>query len=202
MTYIYDQPCTDLASSGVSFDVLNSCQCCYLTFGFSNAINICPDSDLSIIGLPGQINSAASGIQNIAAECSQILNSNQCTAEFGSSFQLDAGTDLFNPLALPVGVPGTQPLSDVGSFTAFPGPQVTTISMSPAGYVKVITMAPWDAEDVAATATAATTGQEAGSTQSTGRAQSTGGATSAGGRETGKLGLVGLGVVLAVFAWQ
>jgi hypothetical protein len=58
--------------------------------------------------------------------------------------KLGSGTEFYNLLSLPPGVPGTQSASDVGSFTTFPGPQTTTLKMF-GGYTSVITMAPWTA---------------------------------------------------------
>lgn len=177
-------PCGSLAAAG-DLENTDYCNCCSNTLDVSSAINICPDTDLSVLNLSGQISGFASIQQGEGIDCSPILNSDTCATEFG--FVLAAGSEFYNLLALPQGVPGTKAASDVGSFTTFPGPPTTTIGMFP-GYTRAVTMAPWNADSGATTNTA--TG-----------AQSTGSMTSAAGRESGKFGLIGLVAGLTAFAW-
>ena len=115
------------------------------------------------------------------------LNSNSCISDFGLVPQ--AGTTFYDPVNLPAGVPGTDPVSDVGTFTTFPGPQ--TIPLTMAAYTSTITMAPWNENAAAATTT------EVG-----GGAQSTRESTSGVDRQGARLGLVGLIVGFMVFAWM
>jgi hypothetical protein len=183
----------------MNLDTVDLCSCCNTVSALSNAINSCPDSDLSVIHIDSQINSYASVERASGTDCSPILNSDICSSEFG--FTLDAGTEFYDASAMPPGVPGTKPVSNVGSFTTFPGPQVTSISML--GVQGVITLAPWndDSGETTETATggAQSTASEGGDAQSTGSAE--GGTSSAAGRPVGNIVLFGLVAGVLACAW-
>ena len=114
------------------------CMCCLTSTRISSAIQTCPDSDLSVIGGPTAFQDARNDVAGLGG-C-PILGSNRCSKELGRQ-PVPAGI-FYNPLSFPPGVPGTKPVSEVGSFTTFPGRQTTTITMFP-GYSSVITMVPW-----------------------------------------------------------
>lgn len=185
MTYVYlDQSaaiCTNVAGNG-DREALSYCQCCDQTRKLSAAINTCPGSDLSILGMPSYIENMAS-LQPYSSgfDCSPILNSDQCTSEFG--FVLEAGTEFYNPVALPSGVPGTEPLSDIGSLTTFPAAQTFSVTIAEAGYTSTITMVPADTTRATSTATASGSSRASGSSQT-----SVGSQTSSGSQATGSSG--------------
>ncbi|KAE9992626.1 hypothetical protein EG327_008369 [Venturia inaequalis] len=135
-----DSICQDLVGSGG--DNLKRCECCESSRYFSGAVNTCPRTDLSIIALDVYFKGAVNNVPQVDVDCAPLLNSDKCTEEFG--MKLGSGTEFYNLLSLPPGVPGTQAISDVGAFTTFPGPQTTTLKMF-GGYSSVITMAPWTA---------------------------------------------------------
>ena len=128
------------AAKTANREILDYCQCCDRSHEISGAINTCPDSDLSRIDLPLSIQKVQSKMRSANFNCAPILNSKSCTEEFG--MQLGAGSIFYDPLNFPPGVPGTKPVSDVGSFTTFPGPQTTVIGMY-GGYTSTVTMVPW-----------------------------------------------------------
>ncbi|KAJ7904031.1 hypothetical protein B0H13DRAFT_1717272 [Mycena leptocephala] len=143
------------------------CECCKLSAPISNIINTCPNSDLSILGVPVLIQKYATEAQQDTSDsCQSALGSNACTSQFGIS--VDGGGAFFNPAALPAGVPGSEPLSTLaGSVTALPGPQTITLELFP-GYSSVIALAPFDAKKVAQTAPPAAAPTGNGGTPSTG----------------------------------
>lgn len=161
-----DSICQDLVGSGS--DNLKRCECCESSRYFSGAVNTCPRTDLSIIALDVYFKGAVNNVPQVDIDCAPLLNSDKCTEEFG--MKLGSGTEFYNLLSLPPGVPGTQAISDVGAFTTFPGPQTMTLEMF-GGYSSVITMAPWTAGsggsgvrtgDVAAAATGSSSASGSG----------------------------------------
>lgn len=149
--FVEGLPCIDYI--GGSDEVLDYCTCCSNVRQYSAAINTCPESDLSILGLSQYMSdTTALSPWNKGVDCSPVLNSQQCSSEF--NFVLGAGTDFYDPISPPANVPGTKPLSNVGTLTTFPGPQTYSLTIDRAGYTSVITMVPSGAKS-AATATAA-----------------------------------------------
>jgi hypothetical protein len=179
------------ACDNANIDNVGYCSCCNDVTALSNAINTCPDTDLSNIQIASFINSVASIEQATGTDCAPILNSDMCASQFG--FALNAGTEFYDARALPPGVLGTKPVSNVGSFTTFPGPQVTSVSML--AVQTVITLAPWN-EDSGGSGSSATETAAGGAAQSTGSAKSTGseggGVSSATSRPIGSIVLFGL----------
>jgi len=128
------------AAKTANREILDYCQCCDRSHEISGAINTCPEYDMSRIELPQSIQRVQSRMRTSNFNCAPILNSDKCTEEFG--MQLGAGSIFYDPFNFPPGLPGTKPVSDVGSFTTFPGPQTTVIGMY-GGYTSTVTMAPW-----------------------------------------------------------
>lgn len=132
--------------------MIDYCTCCSNTRQYSAAINTCPDSDLSELGLPKYMSDTTNlNPWNKGFDCSPALNSQECTSIFG--FVLGAGTEFYDPVAPPAGVPGSRPLSDVGTLATFPASQIFPLTMNLAGYTSTITMVPSNARS-ATTATA------------------------------------------------
>ncbi|KAJ9663511.1 hypothetical protein H2198_000777 [Neophaeococcomyces mojaviensis] len=203
MTYIFveNSPCFNVAGSPDPDD-LSYCQCCDNSREYSAAINTCPESDLSFIGLPKFMNhTTALSPWNKEFNCSPILNSDQCASTFG--FRLGAGTTFYDPVSPPAGVPGTKPLSDIGTLTTFPAPQTYTLTISQAGYTSTITMVPSNAKSAATATAAGGSGQAKGGSSSSlpSSSGSSSSSTSAGHRENGRLHVVGLLVGLIAFAF-
>jgi hypothetical protein len=149
-------------------------------------INTCPGSDLSILDFPNFVsNKIQSGPWASGFDCSPILNSDMCTSTFG--LDLWVGTEFYDLAALPPNVTMDEPLSDIGTLTAFPGAQTYSLTISNAGYTSTITMAPFNAKNAAATTQTSASG-------STGGAQATGSSSSANAarRNKGVMYLIGL----------
>jgi hypothetical protein len=114
-------------------------------------IELCPHNDLSSLSIDIMLESFESGYNNSASDqCSILADGDQCV----SSFSLDTvASTWYNPGQLPSGYPGTAPLSDTtdaGSLTSAPAPYTYSIFPS---YISVITPAPYNAKNVAATQT-------------------------------------------------
>lgn len=123
---------------------------------------------------------------NKGVDCSPVLNSQQCSSEF--NFALGAGTEFYDPVSPPAGVPGTKPLSDVDTLTTFPGPQTYSLTIDRAGYTSVITMVPSGAKSVATATAAGGNGQLNKNSDSSSASSSS--STSAGYRSFGRLNVV------------
>lgn len=189
-----------------SFD----CNCCRTGQLFSNVFNICPNSNLSSIGFDKFFANEEKDIISAQQQFSQDAKTQlgNCTIldtapdTCASKYKLPIeGTKWWNPLALPSGVPGTQALSDIpGSVTVPPwGASTSTMVLFPA-YTTVITPAPYNAKNAAATTALAGTATAAGATAtatgSTGAAATTKKANAGNAVMTGRWGM-GL-VVFAV----
>lgn len=99
--------------------------------------------------------------ESASNQCEILSDGSQCV----TSFSLDTvASTWYNPGELPSGYPGTLPLSDTtdaGSITSSPDPYTFTIFPS---YTTVITPAPYDKKNVAATQTGTTAGSATGTT--------------------------------------
>ncbi|KAJ5888224.1 hypothetical protein N7495_008265 [Penicillium taxi] len=137
-------------------------------------IEECPHNDLSDLSFDTMLESFEAGYNESASDqCSILSDGSQCVA----SFSLDtAASTWYNPGELPSGYPGTAPLSettDAGSITSSPDPY--TFSIFPS-YITVITPAPYNKKNVAATQTGTTAGtatETATETAATGATAST-----------------------------
>jgi hypothetical protein len=162
---------------GTGGNNLDWCHCCAFSGPISSAIQTCPTTDLSILGLIEFIDSMRTTTASIGMDCAPILNSDACSREVGMQLGSGSGSQFYDLNNLPSGVPGTQEVSDVGSFTTFPGPQTTTVSIF-GGYQSVLTMKPWTAGSggtgVPAADLAAGGGSEPGSGSGSGSGGSSG----------------------------
>jgi hypothetical protein len=144
----------------------------------SSAIQACPTSDLSILEIADDI----SCIQGILAastdNCAVLDNSTDaCSAQYGFS---DYGTKVYNPLSLPTGILGTDPLSNApGNAFTDPGTLPSTLSLWP-GYDVTISLAQFNSDAAAVTAVATTAATDATPTETvtSGSAGQTGKGTS------------------------
>ncbi|CZR69644.1 uncharacterized protein PAC_19544 [Phialocephala subalpina] len=184
-TYInFNNACIDVAGSG-DMNALYECECCEFGFPVSNILNVCPKSDLSILGFAQELSDTQQLIGKSADNCAILdNNSDTCVQQFGYPFY---GT-VTNPLNLPAGEPGDEPLSNLAgnAFTDFGAPAYT-LKLFP-GYSSVITPAAFNADagvatgsvgasgSAVVTATAGSTGT-GGSVAATGTAKNTGTAT-------------------------
>lgn len=113
----------------------------------------CASSDLSLLGIPQYVANTQQLVGNSADHCA-ILNSgdqNTCFNTYGT--YAFAGDEVFNPLSLPDGVPGSSPLTNNpgNAFTEF-GAGAFTLALFP-GYSSTITPVPFDAKAGAPTGT-------------------------------------------------
>jgi hypothetical protein len=99
----------------------------------------CPKSDLSILGFQQELNETQTLISNSVDECAIFDNgSDTCVSQYGLPFY---GT-ITNPLEVPAGEPGTEPLSNLprNAFTEFGAASyVLTLFL---GYSSIITPSP------------------------------------------------------------
>lgn len=125
-------------------------------------MSACPSSDLSILGFQQSVTNVQSLLQTSTDNCA-ILDQpvDTCLNDYGYFF---AGDKAFNPLNLPTGVPGNDPLTNLpgNAFTEF-GASTFALTLFP-GYTSVITPAPFNNQAAAAT------GLQAGSFSPTGSA--------------------------------
>ncbi|KAF8847563.1 hypothetical protein BDZ45DRAFT_320904 [Acephala macrosclerotiorum] len=178
-TYIsFNNACIDVAASGDA-NALHECGCCEFAFPVSNILNVCPKSDLSILGFAQELSTTQHLISKSTDNCA-ILNNNSdtCVQKYGYPFH---GT-VTNPLNLPAGEPGDEPLSNLpgNAFTDFGAPAYT-LKLFP-GYSSVITPAAFNADAGAATGSVGASGSAvvtatAGSTGTGGNVAATGTAT-------------------------
>ncbi|KAE8441186.1 hypothetical protein EG329_005786 [Mollisiaceae sp. DMI_Dod_QoI] len=190
-TYInFNTACTTVAGSG-DLDATYECECCEFSFPVSNILNVCPKSDLSILGFQQELSDTQKLISQSTDNCAILDNSSDtCVSQFGFPFY---GT-ISNPLNLPSDEPGTEPLSNLpgNAFTEFGAPAYT-LTLFP-GYSSVITPAAFKANAGAATgsvgagsavvtATAGSTGQS-GSVAPTATGKNTGSGASTTGKST------------------
>ncbi|PMD31554.1 hypothetical protein L207DRAFT_591505 [Hyaloscypha variabilis F] len=129
-------------SSDGSITSLFTCECCALSWPISNILNTCPSSDLSVIGFPGYVTSIQNYLASDSDKCAVLNNGTAtCVKDYGFPF---VGTTAYNPLSLPAGEPGTEPLSNTAgnAFTVFPSPTMT-LTLYPA-YTSIITAAPFE----------------------------------------------------------
>ncbi len=173
LTYIYADSsvgtCINVAANGdPDSDSLSYCECCENSRLYSATINTCPNTNLDpILDLSTFISSTtARAPWKDGFDCSPILNSDQCTQEFG--FVLSAGTEFFDPVNLPAGVPGTEPSSDVRTLTTFPAEQTFTLTISRAGYTSTITMVEAGASNAGTATATESSSQASGTSQATG----------------------------------
>lgn len=123
------------------------CSCCDLSWPISKCvspilhpyfltnrhsiINTCPKTDLSIIDFTKYIASVSDTLGSEAKNCTILQNgTDTCIKDYNFPF---VGTTAYNPLSLPKGEPGTEPLSNAAgnAFTVFPAGVNTTLSLLP-----------------------------------------------------------------------
>ncbi|KAG9245429.1 hypothetical protein BJ878DRAFT_548083 [Calycina marina] len=145
----YNIPCQNVAGEG-DIDKANECSCCEWSLPISNILNICPTQDLSILGVPHFITHIQSLIGASTDGC-EILNTgdvNSCQNTYGYIFQ---GAQVYNPLSLPSGIPGTDPLTNNpgNAFTDF-GVPAFTFNIFP-GFTSTVTPVPFNSAASAVT---------------------------------------------------
>jgi len=134
---------------------LYDCECCELSWPISNILSTCPKSDLSGINFENGV-SFPTYIQRIQTSLSPspdkcaILTNNSTTCVSSYNFPY-AGNSSYNPLSLPAGEPGTQPLSNTAGdpFTAFPSDVNLTLTLKPS-YTSTITPASFNTASASA----------------------------------------------------
>jgi hypothetical protein len=135
-----------------------------------SVLNVCPKSDLSIVGIADKVASAQNLIARSADNCSVLDNGTAaCVSAFNFPYY---GEKAFNPLKLGPDEPGSEPLSNLpgNAFTDF-GVPAYTLKLFP-GYSSVITPASFNSKAAAATQTINPTA--AGTTAGSGGATTTG----------------------------
>lgn len=154
--FIEGLPC--ISYVGGDQNTIDYCTCCSNTRQYLAAINTCPDSDLSELGLSKYMSDTTNlSPWNKGFDCSPALNSQECKSSFG--FVLGAGTEFYDPVAPPAGIPGSKPLSDIGTLTKFPASQVFPLTIDRAGYTSTITMVASNARSATTAAAARGSGQ-------------------------------------------
>jgi hypothetical protein len=111
-------------------------------------LNACPNSDLSVVGFQTFVTDIQNIIDKSSDKCTILNNGTAtCISDYALPF---AGSKAYNPLSLPGGEPGTEPLSNqVGNaFTELPS-SVYTLSLFP-GYTSTITPVAFDAKAASA----------------------------------------------------
>ncbi|KAH8589623.1 hypothetical protein B0O99DRAFT_692358 [Bisporella sp. PMI_857] len=201
--------CLKVAESG-DRDALNDCQCCQFSFPVSNILNVCPTSDLSLLGLAGEIAAAQKLVGQSNDNCAILENSpDTCVTGLGFPYY---GTKIINLLNLPTGVPGSDPLTNNpgNAFTDFGSPQFT-LSLFPS-YSSVIKPAAFNtkagagSQAVSGSVVATATASGGGSASDTAAASITGtpgtgtGTAASPSKTSGseKLAVGGLWIVVAV----
>ncbi|RDW87748.1 hypothetical protein BP5796_03442 [Coleophoma crateriformis] len=166
----FNQPCENVASRG-NPAATAECACCEFSFPVSNILNICPTSDLSVLGMSAYIEHTQGLISASGDACAILNDGNQdsCLNTYGYRFR---GDKVFNPLSLPSGIPGSDPLTNNpgNAFTDF-GASAYTLNLFP-GFSSTITPVPFNAKAGAATGTvsaaAVATGTESATQIATG----------------------------------
>jgi len=117
--------------AGGDNSTLYPCECCELSWPISNIITACPKTDLTVIGFEKYIAQVAKTLGSAAKNCTILNNGTEtCIKDYNFPF---VGTTAYNPLSLPVGEPGTEPLVNApgNAFTVFPATVNTTLSLLP-----------------------------------------------------------------------
>jgi hypothetical protein len=154
---------------GMTAQEQNDCLCCEFSFPVSKSVfllcaiprpidyyisilNVCPNSNLSILDFAAELASAQQLLQSSIIDNCAILDSNSgiCVSQFNFPFD---GSKVYNPLNLPPGVPVNGPVPNLpgNAFTEF-GEPVYTFQLFPA-FTSVITPVPFNNEAGAPTET-------------------------------------------------
>jgi hypothetical protein len=142
-------------------------------------LNTCPTSDLSTLDIDAFIANTQKVTQQSADHCAILDNDPQsCITTYGYPF---LGPKAYNPLNLPSGVPGTDPLTNEpgNAFTGFAEPAFTLVLFP--GYSSIITPVPFNTKIAAATQSPVT-GSDVGSATAT---RTGSGSVAATGKSTG-----------------
>lgn len=105
----------------------------------SSILNVCPTSNLTILGIPAFITKVASTMQKSGDNCAILNNGTDiCITQYGQPWY---GDTAYNADSLPYGVPGTELLFNTAgnAYTDF-GQASYTLALFP-GYSSVITPA-------------------------------------------------------------
>jgi hypothetical protein len=111
-------------------------------------LNACPNSDLSVISFQTYVTDIQNIIDKSSDKCAILDNGTEtCITDYGYPF---AGSKAYNPLSLPSGEPGSEPLTNQAGnvFTELPS-SVYMLSLFP-GYTSTITPAPFDSKAASA----------------------------------------------------
>lgn len=147
--------CTSVNVVNLGFQYQSMCipDACQWYLTPYSIVNVCPNSDLSILGFQSELTSTQQLIGKSTDNCAvlddQSTGFDTCVTQFGYPFY----GNITNPLKLGTDAPGTEPLSNMpgNAFTVF-GADSYTLALFP-GYSSVITPAAFNANAGVATGT-------------------------------------------------